>query len=283
MPFPPGVFGSLQAMAAGIMLLLSLKLAFFEAGPTLGLLTGVAWTAVGFVAMVALEQLVPESSPAMLLAAVSGGAERDDDDIELAGDDGKNLPRSAAQSLRMRTLRTGLISFCAMAVHNLPEGISVALTTSSDLRLGVSMCVAIMLHNVLEGVVVALPIWQLTASVSHVLALTLINGLVEPLGVLVVWGVCWVAGIPIVSGPGGGVEQAIAPVLCLVAGVMSGMSVLELIPEALRFVGLGRSSGGTNTNWAARITVAAWIGVGMVGGLLIIAASEVFVGVVSEP
>lgn len=43
--------------------------------------------------------------------------------------------------------RTSLITFIAMALHNIPEGISVYLTALSNPKLGMQMALAIMLHN----------------------------------------------------------------------------------------------------------------------------------------
>ena len=75
------------------------------------------------------------------------------------------------------------IVFGTMALHNLPEGVSVALTTTSDLSLGVSMCIAILIHNIPEGMVLAVTIYAATGSYKSVLLFTLLNGLMEPLGI----------------------------------------------------------------------------------------------------
>ena len=47
--------------------------------------------------------------------------------------------------------RTSLITFIAMALHNIPEGISVYLTALSNPKLGMQMALAIMLHNGMHG------------------------------------------------------------------------------------------------------------------------------------
>ncbi|KAL3899553.1 MAG: hypothetical protein SGCHY_001957 [Lobulomycetales sp.] len=111
-----------------------------------------------------------------------------------------------------------------MAVHNIPEGVSVAYTTEYSLHLGISLCIAILLHNILEGMVVALPVYMVTRSPARVLASTFLNGLCEPLGVLLAWTILPPSGSP-------GLVHAI---LAGVAGVMTAMAVLELVPEAAR-------------------------------------------------
>ncbi|KAJ3408584.1 hypothetical protein HDV05_004936 [Chytridiales sp. JEL 0842] len=176
--------------------------------------------------------------------------------------------------------RTSLVTFWGLAMHNLPEGISVAFTTASSLRLGVSLCVAIMLHNVLEGMVLALPLLTSTRSPSRVLFLTLINGFMEPLGVLIAYflGAFSLVGDSSESGHGGGVGG----VLCAVAGVMGCIVFMELVPSAIGWVqkGMvgygGTASSGTGGKWEKPVLgrVVLWTLVGMVGGWCVLAASD---------
>ena len=73
--------------------------------------------------------------------------------------------------------RLGFISFLTMFLHNLPEGISVALSTSADLKLGIGLGVAIFVHNILEGLVVSIPIYIQTRSSLQVIFYSFLNGL----------------------------------------------------------------------------------------------------------
>ncbi len=49
-------------------------------------------------------------------------------------------------------LRTSLITFVALALHNVPEGISVYLATLNNAKIGYELAVAVMLHNIPEGI-----------------------------------------------------------------------------------------------------------------------------------
>ncbi|KAJ3204133.1 hypothetical protein HK099_001257 [Clydaea vesicula] len=123
--------------------------------------------------------------------------------------------------------RTSLITFMAMFLHNVPEGLGVYLATLANARLGVELAVAIMLHNVPEGMAVALPLMAATRSYSYVLWMTLLNGLAEPIGVII-----------------GGflLKDIMSPVIlskCLacVAGIMACISLHELQPTAIQYSG----------------------------------------------
>jgi ZIP family zinc transporter len=117
-----------------------------------------------------------------------------------------------------------MITYFTMAIHNLPEGISVAVTTASDISIGVSLCCAILIHNILEGMIIALPLWRATESTFKVVILTLINGLMEPLGVLIAWalaGTSWINS-----------KSTVSSLLSVVGGLMIGISCFELIPSS---------------------------------------------------
>ncbi|KAJ8331010.1 hypothetical protein O5D80_001019 [Batrachochytrium dendrobatidis] len=124
-------------------------------------------------------------------------------------------------------MRASFITFVALAMHNLPEGLGVYLSAMSDMRLGVQLAIAIMLHNIPEGMAVAIPLYAATGSTTKVLWWTLVNGLAEPLGVII----------------GGSLLHAyLTPYLlsrCLAAvgGIMLCISIHELQPTAIKYSG----------------------------------------------
>ncbi|TPX35675.1 hypothetical protein SmJEL517_g01924 [Synchytrium microbalum] len=133
---------------------------------------------------------------------------------------------------RKQLLRTSLVTFVAMGLHNLPEGLSVYLGALADPRLGLQLAAAICLHNIPEGMAVAIPLWAATKSNYHVLYMTLINGLMEPLGVLL-----------------GGfflknylTQSLLSKSLAAVAGIMACISIHELFPTAVTYAGKERAS-----------------------------------------
>ena len=177
-----------------------------ESAPEAGLRDTIVWFVVGMVIMYLIEQIIPEdggcSNHVHQLLKVSTSGE----DLDRSNNVNINISKQSAivptgafvafhrfyslfggnsvngGPMAAALARTGFVTYLGLALHNLPEGVSVAVSTTSSLRLGVSLCVAIMLHNVLEGMVVALPLWFGTRSRPKVLILTLINGMMEPLG-----------------------------------------------------------------------------------------------------
>ena len=58
----------------------------------------------------------------------------------------KKKSKSSLEKDQMK--RTSLITFLAMGLHNLPEGLGVYLSALSDTKLGLQLAIGIMLHNV---------------------------------------------------------------------------------------------------------------------------------------
>ncbi|KAI8825304.1 ZIP zinc transporter-domain-containing protein [Fimicolochytrium jonesii] len=128
---------------------------------------------------------------------------------------------------RRDLLRSSLITFVALAMHNLPEGLGVYLAALSDLRLGTQLAVAILIHNIPEGMAVAVPLYAATGNTTSVLWWTLLNGLAEPLGV--------VAGGWLLHGYLS--PQLLSRCLAGVGGIMACISIHELQPTAIRYSG----------------------------------------------
>jgi len=152
-----------------------------------------------------------------------------------------------------RLRRTSIVTFIALGLHNLPEGFSVYLSTLKDLRLGIPLALAILLHNIPEGMCCAIPLLLTTHDKAHVLRLTFLNGLFEPLGVIV-------AGLlldQILN------NTLLSRLLAGVAGVMTFISLWELIPMAKGFVVAGGRGNAAIVVWtmagAAVSTVLLWV------------------------
>ncbi|KAJ3290976.1 hypothetical protein HK104_006393 [Borealophlyctis nickersoniae] len=161
-----------------------------------------------------------------------------------------------APTVRERELmRASTITFLALTLHNLPEGLGVYLSSLSDVRLGLQFAAAICLHNIPEGMAVAIPLYAATkGDTSRVLWWTLLNGLAEPLGV--------VAG-------GALLHSYLSPaVLCrclaAVGGIMACISIHELQPTAIQFAGKARATisffGGMLVCFLALEAVTEWFG-----------------------
>ncbi|TPX38652.1 hypothetical protein CcCBS67573_g10705 [Chytriomyces confervae] len=293
------LFGRLQAVSAGVMLALSIGL-FVEAETETGITSAVACAVVGFIIMLAIEKLLVHQTE-------THSHVQKDIEMPLMDDQVPSLPANqnassferflmglvAADTKSANTLslvRSSFVTYMGLAIHNLPEGISVALTTASNLKLGVSLCVAILLHNVLEGMVVALPLWYTSRSRARVLILTFINGLMEPLGVVIAW--CLGGGNELFTKPG-----RINKMLCGVSGIMVAIAFGELLPSAVEWIEKGgvvsftsggsggggveegsEGSGAVAANSRSKrevvIRVSAWTLVGVFGGWAVMSLSD---------
>ena len=253
-PLPPAVFAKLQAVAAGVMLLLSLKL-FVEASDNIGFIESCLWIFVGAALMYFLQNLMLDSHSldkhwsdyAKLDSGLPFTIHKDD---------------KQTRSQQIETLRTAVTVYVAMLLHNLPEGLGVAFSATSSYRLGFQIASAICLHNAIEGLVISLPIYQLTGSVYRVLFLSLMNGLAEPCGVLLAWLFCWLFHMPISEMSSE--SSVISRILALISGVMSTLSITELIPHALHSL----------PDSGSIYTVVIWVIAGGIGGFIIVSTSD---------
>jgi ZIP family zinc transporter len=99
---------------------------------------------------------------------------------------------------------------------------------------GLQLAIAIMLHNVPEGMAVAIPLYAATESIWQVLLWTFINGLAEPIGVVI--GGFYLHALGLLS------QQVLSISLAIVAGVMICISIHELLPTAVQHAGKNRAS-----------------------------------------
>ena len=119
---------------------------------------------------------------------------------------------------------TGLYVTLGLFIHNLPEGVAVFLSTSSDLRLGVLLAIAIAIHNIPEGIAVSAPIYFATLSRSKAIIYSFISGIAEPLGAIIAYFFLR----PYIN------QGVLAYIFSFVAGVMVYISFDELLPASFR-------------------------------------------------
>lgn len=111
----------------------------------------------------------------------------------------------------------------AITLHNFPEGLAVGVGFGEgNISSGLPLAVGIGLQNIPEGLVVALALRKLQYSVAYAFGISLLTGLVEPIG--------GVVGATIVS-----FGQAFLPwAMAAAAGAMLFVIVDEIIPEVDR-------------------------------------------------
>ena len=82
-------------------------------------------------------------------------------------------------------LRSGILMFIAIALHNVPEGIAIGAGGAHDFRLGLLIAIMIAFHNIPEGMAVAAPLlagginrWKVVLLTSLAGGTTLLGGLI---------------------------------------------------------------------------------------------------------
>ncbi len=81
--------------------------------------------------------------------------------------------------------KIGYLSMLSLFIHNVPEGIICALTSSNSLDLGLRMSFIIMMHNIPEGICISLPIYYSTGSRGKAIFMTIVSSLGEIFGALI--------------------------------------------------------------------------------------------------
>lgn len=118
--------------------------------------------------------------------------------------------------------KTGIISMIAIIFHNIPEGILTFITSNFNRRLGLKLAIAITMHNIPEGISIAIPVYYSTNSKSKAFIYTLISALSEVVGAFI----SYIFLKQFIN------NLFIGILLSLVCGIMSYISIFELLKEA---------------------------------------------------
>jgi len=121
-------------------------------------------------------------------------------------------------SRRQRLKRTGLLVATGIALHDLPEGMAIAVSQEAAPGLGLLIAFAITLHNLPEGMATTVPLRMAGIRWWKVLLLNIGIAFFTPLGAL--------AGLLALEG----VQNSLAFFLALAAGAMSFLIFAELWP-----------------------------------------------------
>jgi ZIP family zinc transporter len=117
----------------------------------------------------------------------------------------------------LKMLKLGTLIAIGIALHNLPEGMAVAAGYASTPALGVLIAIGIALHNIPEGIATALPLREAGLSKKKTFVITMLSGLAEPLGALLIY--FFLSGFP----------QFIPMTLAFAAGVMVFITLDEIL------------------------------------------------------
>lgn len=121
--------------------------------------------------------------------------------------------------------KIGVLSMISLLIHNIPEGILCALTSSVDIKIGLKFSLIIMIHNIPEGICISLPIYYATKSKLKALFYTFISSMGEFIGAIL----ALILLRPILS------NMMLYIILVLVAGIMISLSVFKILKEGLLY------------------------------------------------
>jgi len=167
-----------------------------------------------------MQELVPGQS------LEDGGASRE---LALNLDENMNneVENEKQEALKKSELqKMGLMTGIAIGLHNFPEGLATFVATLADAKVGGAISLAIALHNIPEGVCVAMPIYYATGSRWKGFWWSVMSGISEPIGGLVGYLVLYGDNMS---------ELAYGGLFGAVGGMMVYISIVELIPTALKY------------------------------------------------
>lgn len=112
-----------------------------------------------------------------------------------------------------------------MYLFNFPEGMATFNGTLKDIELGFLLMVAIALHNIPEGIAVAVPVYQSTKSSKKAFLWSFLSGVSEPIGALIAGLIL----LPFLN------DFILGIMLSMVGGFMVFISLDELLPVSRSF------------------------------------------------
>lgn len=121
--------------------------------------------------------------------------------------------------------KLGIINCIALMLHNIPEGILTFSTTTVNVSLGITLALSILFHNIPEGISISIPIYYSTNSKFKAFLYTFISGFSEILGAVITYIFLYKY-----------IDNSfIGVVLSLTVGIMSYISLQELLPTAIKY------------------------------------------------
>ncbi|KAL6600032.1 Zinc/iron permease [Neocallimastix sp. 'constans'] len=148
-----------------------------------------------------------------------------DTDVTISEDD--SLRRNDRKNLK----NLGILTAFAITFHNIPEGVATFSSAVSDAETGIMLTVAIAIHNIPEGLSVAFPIYFATGNKLKAFCWGAFSGLAEPLAALVEYIILKIFSIR----NGDFTPFTYGSIFAMVAGIMTYISLCELLPTARKF------------------------------------------------
>lgn len=119
--------------------------------------------------------------------------------------------------------RLGYLVFAGVALHDILEGLAVAVGYSVEQSLGLALVAAVGVHHVPEGIAMAAPLYRAGVARRRILLLSGLTALMTPLGTGLGLGV---QGMP---------QRVLGVLLAMAAGAMAALALGELLPGAKQY------------------------------------------------
>ena len=121
--------------------------------------------------------------------------------------------------------QAGILTAMAICLHRFPEGLTMFLVASSNIKLGLPLALALAIHNMPEGIAISLPVYHATGKKRLALLFTFLASLAGPIGA--------VLGFVLIKMfmP----QMAIGILFSIVAGIMVYISLDTLMPLAREY------------------------------------------------
>ncbi|KAG8080827.1 hypothetical protein GUJ93_ZPchr0007g3927 [Zizania palustris] len=208
--------GMLQGFATGLMLSMSFFDLAYDAVNALGFLKGNLWFFAGALLFSTIAEVFPEPNCNL---------EDENDKQTVNSIAGKELMMRHRRRVIFSVIVTAIVA--GVSLQNFPVGTAAFLGTTKGFRVGLNLALAIALHYIPEGISVALPAYFATSSKWQAFKLATLSGFAEPLGAIIVAYL-----IPSNLDP-----EILEGLLGLAAGVTAYLTLYEMLPLAFEYTG----------------------------------------------
>lgn len=136
-----------------------------------------------------------------------------------------DVRNTSAEDEEKRLIKVSVGTMVAIVLHNFPEGLATYVAALNNPKVGATFAVAIGLHNIPEGLIVALPLYYATGNRWKAFLWGCFSGISEPIAAVLGWLVL----SHVIN------DQFYAVIFGLVSGIMTMISMKEMIPTAHRY------------------------------------------------
>jgi ZIP family zinc transporter len=121
--------------------------------------------------------------------------------------------------------KAGILTAMAICLHRFPEGLTMFLVASTNIKIGVPLAIALAIHNMPEGIAISLPIYHSTGKKRIAMLFTFLASLAGPIGAVIGFILIKMF-MP---------QMAIGILFSIVAGIMVYISLDTLMPLAREY------------------------------------------------